>query len=563
MLNPVSNQIGVREPMPGVVYPPRERLEHYINAGVLRHETLAGALIESFERHADQPAVVGQDGDFTYRQFDERTDRLAAALLRRGLRPLDRALFQMANSAELLVATVACLKAGIIPMCTLAAHRELEIGSLGRHAEARLWFVQGDDEKFDFPAFADSMRAEIPSVAHVVVARGQPRPGQLALDALIDGESAQEARRTIRELVAGFDPFQVAVFQLSGGTTGVSKIIPRFSNEYVGSMRNILDVARRQPPEVVFSAGPFLHNAGFVCHWCPGMLLGSAIVIERDFTEDGLLDMFLKYRPTWAFLPKPLLLRLVAAKKRRGADLTFVKSITTMGGGPIIMRELGVRPTNTFGMAEGPIMVTRPDDPEEALLDTTGRLISGVDEVRLLDPETGQEVAEGRMGEFVTRGPYTLHGYYKADEKNRESFTADGFHRSGDLMTRRTIGGRDCYIFQGRIKDIVKRAGESISCEEIERAVRDVPGIIDVAVVPVPDEIYVEKACACLILAPGALAPTVAAMGKHLQEAGLAKFKWPEHIQVFDAFPTTKSGKLSKPLLREQAAARVRGTERA
>ena len=549
--------------MPGVVYPPQDRLEQYVNAGVLGFQTLAAALIESFERNADKPAVVGQDGEFTYRELDERTDRLAAALLRLGLKPLDRALFQMANSAELLIATVACLKAGIIPMCTLAAHRELEIGSLGRHAEARLWFIQGDDEKFDFPAFADSMRDEIPSVVAIVVARGKPRPGQLSLDVLIEAEPADEARRTIRALVATFDPFQVAVFQLSGGTTGVSKIIPRFSNEYLGSMRNILQVAERRLPEVVFSAGPLLHNAGFVCHWCPGLVMGSAIVVARDVTEDGLLDMFLRYRPNWVFLPKPLLLRLVAAKNRRGGDMTFIRSMTTMGGGPIIMRELGARPTNTFGMAEGPIMITRPDDPEEALLDTTGRLISGLDEVRLLNPETGEEVAEGQMGEFITRGPYTLHGYYKADDKNRESFTPDGFHRSGDLMTRRTIAGRPCYIFQGRIKDIVKRAGESISCDEIERAVRDVPGIIDVAVVPVPDEVYVEKACACLILAPGAEPPTIAAMGKHLQAAGLAKFKWPEHIQVFDVFPTTKSGKLSKPLLREQAAARVRGTAKA
>lgn len=554
----MQQRIGVREPMPGVVYPPVDRLEQYVKAGVLGFQTLIGAFIASFERNADRLAIAGEDGDLSYRELDERTDRLAAALLRHGLRPLDRALFQMANSAELLIATIGCLKAGVIPMCTLAAHRELEIGTLGRHAEARLWFVQGDDEKFDFPAFADSMRPEIPSLAQIVVARGTPRPGQLSLEALIESEPAAQARETVRKLVAGFDPFQAAVFQLSGGTTGVSKIIPRFSNEYLGSMVCTLAEARRALPEVVFSAGPFLHNAGFVCHWGPGLVMGSTIVVGRNFSEDGLLDMFLRHRPTWSFLPKPLLLRLVAAKKRRNADLSFVRSITTMGGGPIIMEELGVRPTNTFGMAEGTIMITRPDDPAEALLDTTGRPISDLEEVRLLHPETGLEVGEGEMGEFTTRGPFVLCGYYKADDKNRESFTPDGFHRSGDLMTRRTVGGRRFYIFQGRIKDIVKRAGESISCEEIERAVRGFPGIVDVAVVPVSDEVYVEKACACLILEPAAETPTVARMGEHLRAAGLAKFKWPEHIAVFDVFPITKSGKLSKPLLREQVTARIR-----
>jgi non-ribosomal peptide synthetase component E (peptide arylation enzyme) len=141
--------IGVREPMPGVVYPSREDLERYVAAGALGFDTLAGAYLASFERHAGQLALTGPEGEVSYRDLDERTDRLAAALLGLGIKPLDRALFQIANSAELVIATIACLKAGVIPICTLATHRELEIGELGRHAEARLWFVQGDDEKFD------------------------------------------------------------------------------------------------------------------------------------------------------------------------------------------------------------------------------------------------------------------------------------------------------------------------------------------------------------------------------------------------------------------------------
>jgi non-ribosomal peptide synthetase component E (peptide arylation enzyme) len=543
----------VRQPMPGVVYASSSDITRYVRAGALGNETLAAAFSASFEKHAAQPAIAGPDGRMTYGELDERTDRLAAALLGLGLQPLDRALFQMANSPELLIATVACLKAGIIPVCTLAAHREQEIGQLGRHAEARVWFVQGDDEKFDLPGFAERLRPAIPSMAHVIVARGAPRAGQLSMEGLIEKDSTPKAG--VQAVTESLDPFQAAVFQLSGGTTGVSKIIPRFSNDYLGSMHAVIESARRRAPEVVFSAGPLLHNAGFVCHWGPGLLLGSTIVISRDFTEDGLLDLFLQHRPTWVFLPKPLLVRLIAARKRRGGDLSSVRSCTTLGAGPIIRRELGTRPTNTFGMAEGPIMMTRPDDPDEALADTVGRPLSPLDEVRLVRPDTLEEVGAGEMGELLWRGPYTLRGYYRADERNRESFTRDGFLRTGDLMRRRDVG----YVFEGRLKDIVKRAGESISCDEIERVLRDLPGIADVAVVPVPDEVYLEKACACLVLQPGAAAPTVAGLGQILAGAGLAKFKWPEHVQIYDAFPTTTSGKLSKPLLREQAAARLRG----
>lgn len=409
--------------MPGVVYPPQEDLERYVAARALGFDTLAAAYIDSFERHAGQLALTGPEGEVSYRELDERTDRLAAALLGLGIKPLDRALFQIANSPELVVATLACLKAGVIPICTLATHRELEIGELGRHAEARLWFVQGDDEKFDLRGFADQVRPAITSIAHVVVARGAPLPGQWSMQALIESESATGARKKIRELVRTFDPFQVAVFQLSGGTTGVSKIIPRFSNDYLGSMRALLAAAQRSTPEVVFSAGPLLHNAGFVCHWGPGLLLGSTIAISRDFTEDGLLDAFLRYRPTWAFMPKPLMLRLVAAKKRRGADLSFLRSASALGAGPIIRRETGARPTIFFGMAEGPVMMTRLEDPPDALADTVGRPLTSCDEIRLVKPGTMQEVGDGETGELLWRGPFTLRGYYMADDRNRESFT--------------------------------------------------------------------------------------------------------------------------------------------
>lgn len=546
--------VGARFAMPGVAYPPRAMLERYVASGVLPVETLAGAYLDSFARHADRIALVGPGVRMTYRELDERTDRMAAALMTLGAMPLDRAIFQMANSAELLVATLGCLKAGVIPVCTLATHRELEIEALGNHSESKFWFVDGDDEKFDLRAFARAHRASIPSVAHVIVARSASLEGQLSMEALI--ENAADARVRVRGRVAGLDPFQPAVFQLSGGTTGVSKIIARFSNDYLSNMRHILAHTERAQPEVVFSGGPYLHNAGFVCHWGPGLLHGSAVLVTRDYTEDGLLDAFLQWRPTWAFVPKPLLLRLVAAKKRRGADLSFLRVVATLGGQLLIREEIGARPLSVFGMAEGPVMMTSSYDSVEATNDTVGRPICPADEVRLVEPGTMEPVADGGMGELVIRGPYTLHGYYRADEKNRESFT-DGFLRTGDLIARRNVGGHDCYQFMGRIKDIVKRAGETISCEEIERVVRHIPGIADVAVVPVSDPVYIERACACLVLEPGAQPPSVQSMGEFLRGHGVAKFKWPEHVQVYDQFPLTKSGKLSKPLLREAATARI------
>src|SRR5207253_358661 len=150
---------SVRPPalLAGVRYPDEDRLRRYVADGVLTQETLTGAFRASFETHADRLALVGPEGRLTYRDLDEKTERLGAALLALGLRPLDRAVFQCGNSNELLLAFLGCLKAGIIPLCSLQAFRKLEIGYLGNLCEARLHVVQGDDAKFDDVAFAQEM----------------------------------------------------------------------------------------------------------------------------------------------------------------------------------------------------------------------------------------------------------------------------------------------------------------------------------------------------------------------------------------------------------------------
>src|SRR5262249_5282624 len=152
---------------------------------------------------------------------------------------------QLANTPSLVIAVIACLKIGVLPICTLTSHRELEIGSLGRHADAALWVVQGDDAKFDPRAFASRLRTQMPSMREIVVADGEPLPGQHGLDALIDSQHVRWARPLVREATGALDPFQVALLQLSGGTTGVSKLIPRLSNEYLYNMRAVLQASGR------------------------------------------------------------------------------------------------------------------------------------------------------------------------------------------------------------------------------------------------------------------------------------------------------------------------------
>src|SRR5262249_46025271 len=148
---------------------------------------------------------------------------------------------------------------------------------------------------------------------------------------------------------------------------------------------------------------------------------------------------------------------------------------------------------------------------------------------------------------------------YCAEERNRETFTSDGWYRSGDLMQEKVIAGTTYYVFRGRLKDLVNRGGEKINCEEVEMAVAGHPAVAAVAPVPYPDPVFDERLCAVLILREGCAAPTVADMGAYLQQYGLAKFKWPERIEVVSSFPLTASGKLSKPALRDLVRERIAG----
>src|SRR5262249_552409 len=150
----------------------------------------------------------------------------------------DRAVFQLANTKELILSYIACLKAGLIPICTLAAHRKHEIGYLARHAGARAHFVDGDVEKFDFINFAREIRAEVPSITHIRAMRPRRTATSENLHSFED-LAASIDRAEARVLIGRVerDPWQVAIFQLSGGTTGVPKIIPRFHNEYLYSIR--------------------------------------------------------------------------------------------------------------------------------------------------------------------------------------------------------------------------------------------------------------------------------------------------------------------------------------
>jgi non-ribosomal peptide synthetase component E (peptide arylation enzyme) len=280
---------------------------------------------------------------------------------------------------------------------------------------------------------------------------------------------------------------------------------------------------------------------------------GCAILSPSTYTQD-ICTLIEQYRVTHLEFVVPILIRLLNDPNIKNYDLSSLRVIN--GGGqktqPEIKRRIekllpSCKVQECFGMAEGLLCMARLDDPDEIRHETVGRPASPGDEIRLVDEE-GNEVAEGEVGELLVRGPYTLRGYFRTPEYNTQAFTPDGFYKTGDLVRRHPSGN---YIIEGRKKDLINRGGEKISAEEIENLLLSHPSIINVACVPIPDPILGERMCACVIPRPGQML-TLEDLSSFLSEKGIAKFKFPERIELVESFPLTQFGKVSKAALAKQ-----------
>jgi 2,3-dihydroxybenzoate-AMP ligase len=253
-----------------------------------------------------------------------------------------------------------------------------------------------------------------------------------------------------------------------------------------------------------------------------------------------------------------LAIRWLEANAAERFDLSSLE-VLQVGGArlvPEVARRIGpaigCRVQQVFGMAEGLLNYTRLDDPDGVVVETQGRPLAPADEILIVGPD-GEPVADGEPGELLTRGPYTIRGYYRAEAHNARAFTADGFYRTGDIV-RRDAGGN--LTVEGRAKDLINRGGEKISAEEIENLLLAHPAVEEAAAVAMPHPVLGEQTCAYLVLRPDETVD-LAAVSAYLDSRGVARFKWPERLEIVAALPVTNVGKIDKKKLRDDIAARL------
>jgi 2,3-dihydroxybenzoate-AMP ligase len=356
------------------------------------------------------------------------------------------------------------------------------------------------------------------------------------------------------------------VFQLSGGTTGLPKVIPRTHDDYLYNSVAFAEVTHFDRDSVLLVSIPAAHNFPLACPGIQGaLLLGARIVLAPSPDPETVFRLVEKERVTWIPAVPASVIAWLNHPARTRHDLSSIRALVVGGSrlnpeparaawdafGPVLIQ--------VYGMAEGLLCATRATDSLAVILETQGRPMSADDEVRVVD-ESGRPVPCGEIGELECRGPYTIRGYYRAEEHNRTAFTADGFYRTGDLVRLHPSGN---LVVEGRRKDTINRGGEKISSEEIENLLLAHPAVLNAAVVAMPDPVLGERACAFVILRSGATLTLAELSDFLIHDRRVAKFKVPERLELCERFPTTAVGKIAKTALRAEAARLVgEGAER-
>jgi 2,3-dihydroxybenzoate-AMP ligase len=548
----------------GTVPWPAETAALYRANGFWQDRTLGELLWETADSRPEQVALVDADTRLTYAELTDRADAAAGRLLDLGLQPDDRILVQMPNGWEFVVLTLACLRAGVIPVMALPAHRRHELTHLASVAEARAIAVPQVLRNFDHEELAHDLMAELPDLRWVLVSGDVSTPHSASVplsDLLRPGSDRRAERETADQLRP--DPDSPACFLISGGTTGLPKLITRTHNDYACNLRATARTAELSEDDVYLGTLPASHNFPLACPGVLGTLLVGGRVVMLPSPEPSRVFATIEAEGVTIAAAVPAVAqRWIEYREEQGGSPAPSLRVLQVGGSRLpdeyaarIAPALGATLQQVFGMAEGLINTTRLDDPAEVITTTQGRPVHEADEVRILDA-LGQDLPDGTPGAIYTRGPYTPRGYYRAPEHNSRAFLPDGWYGSGDVVVRRPDGN---LVVLGRDKDMINRGGEKISAEEVEDLVYRIGDIEMVAAVSMPDPDLGERLCVYAVVKAGHAAPSLEEVRAAFAAAEVAAFKYPDRLEIVEQLPMTKVGKIDKRALRDDIAGRLHG----
>ena len=534
----------------GYVPFPEEFKKLYREKGYWEDKTMYEVLEEAMKKYNSKEMIVFGDERITYGEALPKIHRLAAHFVDLGLKPLDRVVFQLANGLLNALTLIACYKIGVIPILALPAHRFTEINHFVQHGEAVATFTPTG--KYDYVSMVEEIQAGQKTLKYLFTEGPTNNERVISLEKLlatpIEDKYPEGSLDKYR-----IDPEQPCQMILSGGTTGIPKLIPRDHNSYVYNIKQCGKVGGYDENTVFLAVLPMAHNYTL---GCPGYLstfvVGGKTVVATGMDEPTLFATIEKEKVTHIASAGPLIARWVVAKDIDKYDLSSLKVIQNGGArcAPELRQALidkyKVFPQEIYGTGEGLLNLCPLDADEEMMLTSSGKPISPGDEIKVVD-DNFNEVPLGKTGELIIRGPYNIRGYYKAPDHNKSAFTPDGFYRMGDIVRLNEKG----FLFtEGRVKDLINRGGEKISCDEVEAYILSNPKVEQCSVVAMPDKIFGEKACA-FVQPKSGQSLDLKELVEFMKGQNIASFKLPERLELIDTWPLSPAGKILKTTLRE------------
>jgi len=518
---------------------PARRAE-LVASGEWTDQTLVAEVARHAEARSDGVAVVDLGGQrhHTFAQLESDANRVAARLIDSGVRPGDVVSVQLPNWYETVAVDLGVLKAGAVLNPLLPIYRSHELTNVIATARSRVLITPRIYRGYDHVAMAEQViRGSGTDLTHLSVE-----------DPTLTADTLPWAART-GDAPPSVTPRAEEVSELifSSGTEAKPKAIMHTEQTTNSGVRKVVEAMGLSSQDVVWMPSPIGHSTGFNYGLRLALLHGMTLALQDQWDAGQALDLISGVGATYTVAATTFLSDLIAAAAAdsRTADLATMR-LFGCGGAPIpaaLVRraeEIGMTVLRLYGSTE--VLIgswCRPSDPLERRLHTDGRPLPGVElQVRA----DGEVVGHKTAGELYVRSPTTSVGFFEDPTRTTATFDAEGWVKTGDIGQLDEDG---YFTMLGRSKEILIRGGLNVAPAEVEELILSMPGVREVAVIPLPDPRLGEIGCACIVAEPGH-APTLQEMVAHLRSAGLATFKLPEAVEVVDALPKTPTGKVQK-----------------
>lgn len=530
-----------------------ERIARETGAGYWAGRLITDFLDDYAQRTPDKIAFVDAQREITFAQLKLEVDRLAGGFLAHGIRRGDVVAFQLPNCIEWIVVHYAITRVGAVSTPLIPIYREREVGFMVGLSKARIVIVPKEFRGFDYPAMIERLQPQWEHDPEVVVV-GEQSWTDLAGTTVPDAEELEQHRPAADD---------VTLLIFTSGTTGEPKGVMHTHNTMVAANAPLPDRLGITSDSVFHMASTLAHLTGFLYGARLGVQNGATCVLQEVWDPARFVELVEQYGITYTSAATPFLHDLLTAPNLDEHDTSSLVRFCCMGAPiPRVMVRQAKQTLPRLAVLggwgqteEGLVTLGIPGDPEDKIIETDGYPWPGM-QIRVVDPATGEPVAAGSEGALQVRGPFLFVGYADRLELTRQQMRPadDGngdWFDTGDLA----YVDEDGYLrISGRTKDVIIRGGENIPVAYVENVLYEHPDLDLVALVAIPDDRLQERACACVVMRPGADEITLSGIQEFLTDKGVAKQYWPERLLVLDDFPKTPSGKIQKFQLRETAA---------